>query len=1064
MAGFDLRGELLIGGTWVNATGELLKRQSLSHSRGRQDQASRVDPASLQPLLDNTGGQFSPDNPMGPYYGMFGRNAPFRLSVRAGAPVLELDGTTNIASTPDTAALDLMGDLDVRWEGEADWYAPGAQILIGKWGAAGNRSYHMRLQDGAVHLHVTSDGTGGPSGGAFLPVLPRRAALRGTVDINNGAGGATFRLYWAPSLAGPWAQMGGDVTVAGAWSVFAGTAPLTISPSQVDSFATRLPVVGRCYRAEVRNGIDGPVVAAPDFTAQPAGATAFVDSAGCAWTVAGATSITDRRTRLVHELAAYPARWHPSGAHAWVEATTAGVLRRLRRGNSALQSTLRRRIPSGTPLAYWPLEDGSAATQAASALDGGRPLVVSGLEFASEGSLPSSEALPVLGESASLRGTVSGASAAGWHVEMVYKLEALPATEQTMLRVLLSPGTGGVTEVRARVSTARIKVEALDGDGAIVSWFEHTGTGRGDFVGAWNRLQIFSSISGSQTYMTLAWRDVITGVWWYANAPWTGTPGRITGVRGSWGADFRGMAIGHLAVWDVGGTSATAPGVRIYEGSDEAYMGERAATRMQRLAAEESYPISVYGPAADQERVGPQTPSPILDLLEEAADADGGILYEDRERLRLIYRGRTTLYNQAPALVLDYNEPGLAPPLEPTGDDEGVENDVTVTRVNGSSARAVLEEGPLSVQAPPDGVGPYPAQASLNLYSDEQTQPIAYWRLHLGTYEGRRYPQVRVMVHQAPPELLEQTLAVDVGDRLIIKNPPLWVAPGDVELIVQGYEETFASPLQWDIVFNCTPGAPWLLGVVEDPVYGKVDTDGSELAAPVDADDQALTVLVTDGAAWVTANPVLNANPDFTADLTGWTGFGATIERVAVEPGAPFTGEWALRLTPDGVSEFPNAGSEQVPVVVGAEYVVSGWLRCASSRSVALNLNWFDGAGYLSTSANDQPVTADTWTWFEMTATAPAGAEAANLAPTVADFPPATDVLLAHQVTIRAADGSPQSFPFNISAGGEEMTVTAITGAAAPQTFTVRRSANGVVKAHAAGTAVRLAHPATVAL
>ncbi|MCI4143064.1 hypothetical protein [Streptomyces sp. MMS20-AI2-20] len=1059
MAGFDVRGELLIGGQWVDATGELLKRQALRHERGRQDQASRVDPSTCAPLLNNTDGRFSPDNPMGPYYGQFGRNTPFRLSVKAGDPALELDGTPNTVSTPSVPALNVAGDLDVRWEGEADWYAPGTQILIGKWGPAGQRSYHLRIQDSTLYLHVTTNGTGGGFGGGFLPVLPRRAALRVTVAV--GASW-TFRAYWAESMDGPWLSLGAPVVVAGAAPTFASTSPLTVAPEQLDVTPVRRAVRGRCYRAEVRAGIDGPVVAAPDVTAQPDGTTAFVDEAGRPWTVAAPAVITNRRTRLMHELAAYPTRWHPSGEHAWVEATTAGVLRRLRRSDTPLQSTLRRRIPSARPLAYWPMEDGATAAQAASALDGGRPLTTSGLEYASEGSLPSSEPLPVVGDSAAINGAVVGAVAGGWHVEMVYKLEKLPATEQTMFRVRLAPGTGGVSEIRVRVSTAAIKMEALDDNSNVVAWFQNDTGGVPAFTGAWNRLQVFSSTSGGQARATVAWRDVITGVWWYIQAPWTGTPGRVTSVRATWGADFRGMAIGHLAVWDVGGLGATTPGVSIYEGSDDGFNGETAGARMQRLALEESYPLAVHGPVAQTQRVGPQTPSAILGLLEEAADADGGILYEDRERLRLLYRSRRTLYRQTPALVLDYNEPVLGPPLEPTGDDDGTENDVTVTRTNGSSARAVLEAGPLSVQAPPNGVGPYPAATTLNLYSDLQAEPIAHWLLHLGTYEGRRYPQVRVMVHRAPAELLEQILAVDVGDRIIIRNLPRWVAPGEVDLIVQGYEEVWASPYEWDIVFNCTPGEPWQVAAVGDPVRGRVDTSGSALTAAADADDTALTVA---GPAWVTAGVPLNGNPDFAENLAGWSGFGAVLARVEAPAPAPTAGRWALRLTPDGVAEFPNAGSEQIPVTVGAQYVVSGWLRCSRTRSVALNVNWFGaGAAYLSTSATDRPVEAGAWTWFQATVTAPPGAVTANLAPTVADFPPATDVLWVQQATLRPAGGMPKSFPLDVQVGGEVMRVVGITGATSPQTFHVQRSVNGAVKAHPAGTALRLARPARVAL
>lgn len=55
-------------------------------------------------------------------------------------------------------------------------------------------------------------------------------------------------------------------------------------------------------------------------------------------------------------------------------------------------------------------------------------------------------------------------------------------------------------------------------------------------------------------------------------------------------------------------------------------------------------------------------------------------------------------------------------------------------------------------------------------------------------------------------------------------------------------------------------------------------------------------------------------------------------------------------------------------------------------------------------------------------------------------------------------------FPFDIKVGGERMTVTAITGTSSPQTFTVTRSVNGIVKTHTSGTKVSLFQPYYVAL
>lgn len=55
-------------------------------------------------------------------------------------------------------------------------------------------------------------------------------------------------------------------------------------------------------------------------------------------------------------------------------------------------------------------------------------------------------------------------------------------------------------------------------------------------------------------------------------------------------------------------------------------------------------------------------------------------------------------------------------------------------------------------------------------------------------------------------------------------------------------------------------------------------------------------------------------------------------------------------------------------------------------------------------------------------------------------------------------------FPFDIMVGGEQITVTNITGSSSPQTFTVTRSINGVVKAHSSGEAVNVYDYAIVAL
>jgi hypothetical protein len=53
----------------------------------------------------------------------------------------------------------------------------------------------------------------------------------------------------------------------------------------------------------------------------------------------------------------------------------------------------------------------------------------------------------------------------------------------------------------------------------------------------------------------------------------------------------------------------------------------------------------------------------------------------------------------------------------------------------------------------------------------------------------------------------------------------------------------------------------------------------------------------------------------------------------------------------------------------------------------------------------------------------------------------------------------PSDFPMDIVIGGEVMSLTAVTGTSSPQTGTVTRSVNGVVKSHDSGELVRLAEP-----
>lgn len=1036
--------ELFLAGTWTDISPDVYVRDGIDIRRGRADEGQRVDPSTCTLTLNNGAskaapgvtGRYSPRNPRSDLYGLIGRNTPIRVSVKAGTPFLGLPGAQgDNASTPDTAALDIVGDLDVRMEATLTPWAgqSTSRELAGKYEVTGNQRSWLLLTnaDGDLVFRWSADGIAVVqyTSTELAPVSASpRLAVRATLDVDNGTGGHTVTFYTAPTMAGPWTQLGDPVTGAGVTSVFNSTAPVVVGDITTLGFESP---VGRVHAFQLRNGIDGTLVASPDFTTQTIAAASFVDGSGRTWTMNGGSSITNRRTRFVGEVSSWPARWDVSGKDVYVPLTAAGILRRLGQGAAPLPSTLRRRIPSYEPLAYWPMEDGANATSAYSPINGVRPLTLSRANWAQADSLPSSAPLPVLASSGSDLPAMLGRIPApatpstSWNVQFIYRLDP-PGnpTERTFLRIL-STGTAAEWYIQSSNGDGST-ILAKDADGNTL-FTNGIATGS-DLYGQWVRVRFRATQNGGNVDWRVDWFDVGGDAGGFG-ASFAGAVGRPTAVASppdGYSPLLDGMAIGHISAWPSDTTAA-------YDGAIDAWAGETAGARMVRLADEEALPFIQLGDTTAQEQVGAQRPDTLLNLLGDAADADGGILYEQRESVGLAYRDRASLYNQTPALELDYTAPGhIAPPLEPNEDDQLIRNDVTVQRASGSSGNAVLDEGPLSVQAPPDGVGRYAESVTVNLYSDAQPVQHAGWRLHLGTVDEARYPVVNIDL-AAAPSLIDDVTELDSGDRLTIANPPDWLAPGLIDLLAQGYNETIGHPNDWNLQFNCTPGRPWDVGVYNTDHR---DTSGSELVAAVDADDTTLSVLTTQGPRWTTANPPLNTNTDFETDLSGWSASGGTIARVPTTGPAPFSGDWSLMFTPDGVAEFPNAGSDQIAVMVGQQYVLSGWLRCATSRNVALNINWFAaGFAYLSTSANDVLVTANTWTWFEMTATAPATAVTANGSPTVPNFPPATDVLWADEVTLRPAGGSPADFSFRIQVGGEEMTVKAITSAVV-DTFT----------------------------
>ncbi|MFM9669331.1 hypothetical protein [Streptomyces galilaeus] len=1042
----DIRTDLKLDGIWSDISSDVYQRDAKLISRGLRDQSTTADPASLQLTLNNRSGKYSRRNAMSTLFGKIGRNTQIRLSVPSdGDHYLQLDGVDDRnVTTPDGPAVEIPGDLDVRVEASTDWFSSRNQILIGKWLDTGDqRSWMLSLYRGLLYLRYSLDGTIAQDWFHAWPLpaeIPERAVVRATLDVDNGAGGRTVNLYWSTTMSGPWTLLQTS-SQPGVMTLFNSTGPLTIGPhdDRDGALNPRHPFAGRMYRAEVRSGIGGTIIAAPDFRSMAPGAAPFTDSAGRLWTMAPGAEVRDREDRFVGEVSDWPLKWSTDDVDAWTSITASGLLRRMGQGQKPLDSTLRRKIPSGSPAAYWPMEESQQATQAYSPIPNVLPATVNGLEWGGFDTLVSSDPLPRIVSPATFNGPVPSAPAGAWQVEFVYtadgKMPPSAGAEAEVIQIRCAGGSARRWKISMKQGTGR--VEAFDANDvslmntAIIVTDEV-------FDARWKRLRLWVSSTGGTITWRVDWSD-IGGSRGGFGATFAGTAGYVTTVQANWGSLVDGWGVGHIAVFPRAGDLT-------FDGSDDAFTGEPAQTRMYRLALEEGFAVTRQaGP--NPALVGYQRPDPVLTLVEAAADADGGLLTEDIRSLALRYRDRSSIYHQDPRLTLSYTAPGLGPDIEPVDDDTAVVNDVTVNRDAGSAGRAVLETGPLSVQ----DIGKYDTAVTLSLASDSQAEPIAYWKLSLGTFDAARYPTITINLHKPGAEsLIPAILAMREGDKVRLTNLPEWVSHDDVDLIVYGWSEVLELH-RWVVTLNCGPAGPWDTAFLNTIVEDFEDSTLNVTFTSAGALPWARSTNRFQYGSWSYRSGAITNNQDSDAILAipyGARSLSFWYRTVSEPAGAGFTGDY-LSVIVNGSEVLRASGDTPWTLrtldVTGVSAVT---FRYHKDNSSAVG----DDSAYI-----DQ-VRIGLGQLPSLKAAASSSSLAAHATAT------------ALSLSVATASGSlwttdPAQYPQDISVGGEVMRVTAVSGAVSPQTFTIgARSVNGVVKAHTAATAVDIASPTPVAL
>jgi hypothetical protein len=125
----------------------------------------------------------------------------------------------NFASTPDSAAVSVLGDIDIRRHLAPVAWSTGAsnQDIAAKWDT-GNLSYLFRLNsNGTLRFITTADGTTSVNAQSTAAVgfsAGSKGWIRVTRDVDNGAGGNTTRFFTSTDGV-TWTQLGDAVRSCG---------------------------------------------------------------------------------------------------------------------------------------------------------------------------------------------------------------------------------------------------------------------------------------------------------------------------------------------------------------------------------------------------------------------------------------------------------------------------------------------------------------------------------------------------------------------------------------------------------------------------------------------------------------------------------------------------------------------------------------------------------------------------------------------------------------------------------------------------------------------------------
>lgn len=872
---YAMRAELWHSGAWNDVSADV-RIDSVQIKRGRNDEDASYRPGSAKLRLDNLDGTYSPRNPNSPLYGLIGRNTSVRIglgrpAVGRAVAVSGVSTTSLVAPsiTAETTGVQLLSYFATPsgTVTEPGGFTQDFEGTVGSWSRSW--SYQDSVAAGATGDETATHSTSATAyaainvhvpGGSWGSNANSTSAVGGN-DVNFTVADVEGSLivatcFWNSDPDDRMQPPRVDMPDQGlGWYLIAdsGVSPDASTP-RATAWAMRVPSTATgTWNFNFLGKRDGRTESAATCRVQ---------------TIDGAD---DYLPRFAGEVSEWPLDWNVAGTEASTPITVYGVGRRLGAVNAAAPNSVYTATLASTNrlLGYWPMNDGTGAQSFASAVPGVAPMQIVGAPalaaftgFEPAGPLPTFTAAGAY--SAPLVGAVADAAAFGSYVRIgeagttaganlvaagftggTLQAAVLEWVDASNVRIKFDYGSSEPTATLGLGASGNglelTFIVTMVQDGADIDWAVSAAIVDPDTL----TVAVLGSVTGTQASQTMGTiQSVYVGLETNTlNANHTNAP-----------------AFGHVWASDEGiPYRFVSGGDQLAPNSAQAllgWIGQKATDRIHRVVAGAGAKVLVQHNDVEQAMDVENPLAPLQALAACEATAVGGNLFDAAGFVGLRHRGRVAKANAAPTWTLDYDAEQIAD-LQPLDDDQATANDVTVTRTGGTSVRLVEDTGPLSVQQPPDGVGPYPKTFPLSLFLDAQAADQAGYRLARGTLDRPRWPSLTLDLSKAE-NATEAAAAteLEIGATIRLTDLPAWFPPGPYDLIVEGIDER-VDATRWLVTLNLSPADLYRTAVL--------DTD--------DADGRALFRLGDDG------NLTLNEDVDTTA----------TSVEVAVGDGAPLT-------------------------------------------------------------------------------------------------------------------------------------------------------------------------------